>query len=181
MAITKERRAELVKLYGEIIGQSDGFVLAEFNKMPMPKINELRAKLRPINGKFVVAKNTLFSLALKNAGWPVQDDLFHGPLAIAYGSGNFAAIAKETLAFIGAAENAEMLKVKGGVMVASILRTDQVEAISKLPGLDELRAQLAGLIAAPMTGLVGVINSATGQLVNVLQAYTNKEGGDAAA
>ena len=43
MAITKQRRQELVALYGEIITKSDGFVVTEFNRMPMSKINDLRA------------------------------------------------------------------------------------------------------------------------------------------
>ncbi|MFN8373023.1 MAG: 50S ribosomal protein L10 [Anaerolineae bacterium] len=68
----------MVALYSEIITKSDGFVVTEFNRMPMSKINDLRAKLRPMGGKFVVTKNTLFGLALKNAGWPVPDALLKG-------------------------------------------------------------------------------------------------------
>lgn len=178
MAITKARRKELVSLYGDIIGKSDGFVVTEYNRLPMGKINDLRAKLRPIGGKFVITKNTLFSLALKNAGWPVPDDLLKGTVAVSYGIGNFPAIAKETLGFIK--DNSEQLSVKGGIMIASILRANEVETMSTLPSMDEMRAQLAGLIVTPASTLLGVIDAATGQVVNVVHAYIEDRGGNAA-
>ncbi len=179
MAITKQRRQELVALYGEIISKSDGFVLTEFNRLPTGKLNDLRAKLRPIGGKFVITKNTLFTIALKNAGWPVPEDLLKGPVAVAYGIGNFPAIAKEALGFIK--DNSEQAKVKGGLMVASILRANEVEMISSLPPLEDLRAQLAGLIVSPASTLLGVVDAATGQVVNVLHAYIEDHGGESAA
>jgi large subunit ribosomal protein L10 len=179
LAITKERRHQLVAQYGEILKQSDGFVVTEFNRLPMGKINDLRAKLRPIGGKFVVTKNTLFGIALKNAGWPVPDALLKGSVAVSYGSGNFPTIAKETLAFIK--DNSEQLQVKGGIMIASILRANDVETLATLPSLDELRAQLAGLIVTPASTLLGVIDAATGQVVNVLHAYVEERGGSSAA
>ncbi|NWF69937.1 MAG: 50S ribosomal protein L10 [Chloroflexi bacterium] len=179
MAITKQRRHELVALYGEIISKSDGFVITEFNRLPTAKINDLRARLRGIDGKFVITKNTLFGLALKNAGWPVPEQLLKGSVAVSYGTGNFPAIAKETLAFIK--DNSEQLQVKGGIMIASILRANDVEMLSTLPGLDEMRAQLAGLIVTPASALLGVIDAATGQVVNVLHAYVEERGGQSAA
>jgi large subunit ribosomal protein L10 len=178
LAITKQRRHELVALYTDIITKSDGFVVTEYSRLPMPKINDLRAKLRPIGGKFVITKNTLFSIALKNAGWPVPDELLKGPVAVAYGLGNFPAIAKEALGFIK--DNSEQLSVKGGIMVASILRASEVETMSTLPSMDEMRAQLAGLIVTPASTLLGVIDAATGQVVNVIHSYIDDRGGNAA-
>lgn len=178
MAITKQRRHELVALYGEILTKSDGFVVTEYNRLSMPKINDLRAKLRPINGKFVITKNTLFTIALKNAGWPVPEALLKGPVAVSYGFGNFPAIAKETLGFIK--DNSEQLSVKGGIMLATILRANEVETMSTLPSMDEMRAQLAGLIVTPASTLLGIIDSATGQVVNVIHSYIEDRGGNAA-
>jgi large subunit ribosomal protein L10 len=179
LAITKERRHQLVAQYGDILKQSDGFVVTEFTRLPMSKINDLRAKLRPLGGKFVVTKNTLFSLALQNAGWPVPEALLKGSVAVSYGTGNFPAIAKETLGFIK--DNSEQLQVKGGIMIASILRADDVQTLASLPSMDQLRAELAGLIVTPASTLLGVIDAATGQVVNVLHSYVEDRGGSSAA
>ncbi|NOG50654.1 MAG: hypothetical protein HND48_15415 [Chloroflexi bacterium] len=56
-------------------------------------------------------------------------------------------------------------------MGSNVLSDKQVDAISKLPSLDELRGQLIGLIVAPATGIVSVIQAANSSVVNVLQAY----------
>jgi large subunit ribosomal protein L10 len=73
--------------------------------------------------------------------------------------------------------------IKGGVMTGNILTPKQIDAVSKLPTLDELRAEIAGLMVQPATGLVSVINAATADIVNVLHAYVqenSEENGEAA-
>ena len=59
--------------------------------------------------------------------------------------------------------------------MATLLDAQQVDALSKLPTLDELRAQLAGLVITPAQGVVNVLHQATGGVVNVLQAYLDKQ------
>jgi large subunit ribosomal protein L10 len=77
-------------------------------------------------------------------------------------------------------KDAQKMSPKGGIMGREIFGADKVEAISNLPTLDELRAQIAGLIVSPATGLVSVLQSATSQIVNVLQAYEDKQNEGAA-
>jgi large subunit ribosomal protein L10 len=73
--------------------------------------------------------------------------------------------------------------LKGGVVAGSIFGAKDIEAVANLPTMDEIRAQLAGLIVQPAAMLAGLLNSATSQVVNVLQAYVqeNTSDGDAAA
>ena len=69
-----------------------------------------------------------------------------------------------------------------GVISGSIFTGAEIEAVANLPTLDEIHAQLAGLIVQPASLLAGLLSSATGQVVNVLQAYLQEnEPGDAAA
>ncbi len=180
MAITRERKEELVALYQELLSATNGFILTENRGLTMGQMNDLRARLRDVQGRYVIAKNTLFGIALRDAGWPVPEDLLAGPTAVAFGDGNFPAVAKIVLAF--ARENEEIFKIKGGVMAGQIITGQQVEAVSTLPSIDELRAQLAGLIVQPAAGLVSVLNVGTAQIVQVLQAYLQSKGyeGDAA-
>ena len=58
------------------------------------------------------------------------------------------------------------------------LSKDEIEALSKLPGLEVLRAQLLGLLTQPSTGFVRIINAVPQGLVNVLQAKVREEGGN---
>ncbi len=68
-------------------------------------------------------------------------------------------------------ENADLFIVKGGVIAGSIFKAKDLDAIANLPTLDEIHAQLAGLIVQPAALLAGLLSSATSQVVNVLQAY----------
>jgi large subunit ribosomal protein L10 len=178
LAITRERKEELVAHYGELLAATNGFIITEYRGMTVAHVKDLRARLREVEGRYVITKNTLFALALRGAEWPVPEELLLGPTAVAFGNGNLPAIAKIILAY--SKENEEVFKIKGGVMAGQVISAKQVEAISTLPSIDELRAQLAGLMAQPAAGLVSVLNAGTAQLVQVIQAYVQKNNPEAA-
>lgn len=182
MPITRNRKEELVAQYVEYLEESAGFVIVQYERLSVKETEALRAVIRKAEGKYMVAKNTLFTKALQQQGWPVPDDLLTGPTAIAFGMENMPGVAKAVLDFTADKIYEERAGIKGGVMTGSVLTPQQVDAVSKLPTLDELRAQIAGLMVAPAQGLVNLIYSATGQVVNVLNAYVekNQEGGEAA-
>ena len=179
MAITRERKEELVAQYSEILQHASGFVVTEYRGLTVAHLNELRNKLRETGASYVVTKNTLFNLALRQNEWVVPEELLLGPVATAFADGNMPGMAKTLLDF--KKDHDEQFIIKGGVMQGRVLTSAQVEAISKLPSLDELRAQLAGLVVQPATGLVSVLNAATGDLVNVLHAYVQENSDGEAA
>lgn len=172
MAITRERKEELVAIYTEMLSHASGLIIIEYRGLSAAKLDELRAKLREVNGAYIVTKNTLFKIALRSAGWIVADDLLEGPVATAFADGNLPGVAKAVLAF--QKDNPELFIVKGGLLTGRALTPAQVEMLAELPSLDELRAQIAGLLVQPATGLVSVLNSATSQIVNVLHAYVQE-------
>lgn len=176
MAITRERKEELVAHYSEILKAASGFVVTEYRGMTMGELNELRRKLRDTGGSYVVTKNTLFGIALRENGWTVPEELLAGPVATAFAPTNMPGVAKVLLDF--QKDHEAHFRIKGGVLLGSLLSASDIEAVSKLPTLDELRAQLAGLLVQPATGLVSVLNAATSDIVNVLHAYVqeNSEG-----
>jgi large subunit ribosomal protein L10 len=181
LAITKERKQELVAQYNELLGKTAGIIVTENRGMSVAKLGELRAKLRESGSKYVITKNTLLTVALKESGWPLPEELLSGPVAVAFSDQDVAAMAKTILTF--SKDNPDLFVVKGGVMAGTVFTGEQVQTISELPTMDEIRAQLAGLLVQPATGLVSVLNSATSQVVQVLQAYLqeNGEGGEETA
>jgi large subunit ribosomal protein L10 len=180
VAITRERKEDLVAIYGEILAKTDGFIVTENRGLTVAKLDDLRAKLREVSGTYSITKNTLFMIALRENGWVVPEDLLAGPTAVAFGNGNLPAVAKAVQAY--AKDNADRFIVKGGVFGTSIFGANDLEAVSNLPTMDELRAQLAGLIVAPASQIAGLLASATGQIVNVIQAYLDdRQKGDEAA
>ncbi len=171
MALTKERKEELVAQYVELLGKTSGFVVVQTTGLSVKEVDGLRAAIRKANGTSQVAKNTLLSKALEQVGLPVPADLLLGPNGIAFGFDNFPGVAKAIFDYAGDATRVEKMKVVGGQMGTNILSGPQVDTISKLPSLDEMRAQLIGLFVAPATGIVSVLQAANANVVNVLQAY----------
>ncbi|MCC6616019.1 MAG: 50S ribosomal protein L10 [Anaerolineae bacterium] len=173
MAITRERKEELVSLYGERLSSSDGIIIAEYSKMSVAQVNELRKRLREVGATYAVTKNTLFVIALRDAGWPVPDELLVGPVGVVFGNGNLPAAAKVVRKFI--TDFPDNLSAKGGIIAGAAFDAAQVEKIADLPTMDEIRAQLAGLIVTPAAQIAGLLQSATSQVVNVVQAYLDEQ------
>ncbi len=169
MAITKERKETLVATYSELLAKTDGFIVTEYRGLTVAKLDDLRDRLRDLSGTYAITKNTLFSIALKQNEWPVPSDLLVGPTAVVFGNGNLPGAAKVIQAF--QKDNSDFFIVKGGVIAGSVFGAKELDAIANLPTLDEIHAQLAGLIVQPAASLAGLLNSATSQVVNVIEAY----------
>ncbi len=158
-----------------MLKECDGFVTVKTQGLSVPQVQSLRNVVREQNGRYIVAKNTLMRRALEEAGWSVPSDLLVGPVAIIFGRDNMPGVAKALLGHIEEENFDENMQVTGGVMSGEILDAAAVDAISKLPTLDELRAQLAGMVVSPAQGVVNALQQATGGVVNVLQAYLDKQ------
>ncbi len=172
MAITKERKSELVNVYADLIAKSEGMILIEYRGLNMSGMGPLRAKVRDAAGELHVVKNTLALYALKQAGWDVPDSLFTQTTAIGFAFSDVPGVAK---ALTGIAKDSEFVKVKGGLLGQKILNPKEVEALAELPPLPIVRAQLLGLLKAPASRLAGVVAGGVRQVVNVVKAYSEKE------
>ncbi len=181
MPISRTRKQELVASYVDMLNESDGFVVVRTQGLGVSQIQGLRNALREQNGQYLVAKNTLMRKALEDANWIVPENLLVGPVAIIFGRDNMPGVSKALLKHMADEAFEEKMTVTGGVMSGDVLDARQVEAVSQLPTLDELRAQLAGMVVAPAQGIVNVLDQATAGVVNVLQAYLDKQEQDADA
>jgi len=176
LPISKERKEALVAQYVEILNESDGFVVVQTQGLSVSQIQGMRNALREQNGRYLVAKNTLIKKALEAADWSIPEHLHTGPVAYIFGRDNMPGVSKALLKHIKDEDFDEKMQVTGGMMNGDILDAQAVEAVSQLPTLDELRAQLAGMVVAPAQGIVNAIHQATGGVVNVLQAYLDEQG-----
>jgi large subunit ribosomal protein L10 len=166
LAITKERKEELVAEYAELIERSQALILTEYRGLTMPNLNQLRDKMRQAGGEYHVTKNTLLQIALERAGYPAAADLFDGPTAVGFSFEDPGAVAK---ALLDLRRDLEQLTVKGALMRDSVLSADQVQALAELPPREVVLAQLLGTIQGPLASLVGILNAPLRELVYVLQ------------
>jgi len=178
LAISREKKTELVAKYVERIKESDAIIVTDYRGLTVPDIQELRGKIREAEGSYAVVKNTLARRALEDAGLPAIDDMLIGPVGLGFCHQNVPGVAKAITRF---AKDNEALEVKGGLMGDAIIDEAAVKKLADLPSIDVLRAQILGLINAPATQLTGVIAGSVRQVINVVNAYAEKDGEPAAA
>jgi large subunit ribosomal protein L10 len=178
LAITKEQKEKLLMQYEEAVANSQGIIITEYRGLSAPELGKLRAAIREANGSYNVVKLTLFKLALERAGLSVPEEMFGGPVAVGFCPKDVPAVAK---AFKEFSKDQELLLIKGGLMSGRLLSYDDIQAIADLPPIEVIRAQLMGIISGPARNLVGAIAGGVRQVVNVLNAYSEKDAQEAGA
>ncbi len=164
-------RAEKQYLISEVeshLKKSDYVILANYTKVTVADVAELRAKLKAENAEFHVVKNSSLKVAAKALGLPeFEAGAYAGPTAILVGGQNPAAVAKIIKAFF---KEKQKLEIKVGVMEKKVVTADFLSQIADLPSLNELRSSFLSLLTS---------NAAA--FVRVLDAKVKKEQPEAAA
>jgi len=168
--VDRASKEELVTQLNERFQQAGVVVVTQQHGLTVAQSQDLRRKMRDAGASFKVTKNRLTRLALKGTKFEAIESLFTGPTGIAYSEDPVTA-AKIAVEF---AKDNEKLTIVGGAMEATVLDASGVEALAKLPSLDELRGKLVGLLQAPATKLAGVTQAPAGQLARLLNAYAEK-------
>lgn len=171
MAISRAKKEELVQNYVEQLNGSDAIIITNYRGLSVSELQELRNKIREVDGAFSVVKNTLAQRALAEVGLSLPDEMLTGPVGIGFCRQNTPGVAKAITDF---AKSNELLIVKGGLMGNKVIDEAAVKSLASLPSLEVLRAQLLGVINAPASQLVGVLAGGVRQLVNVFNAYAEK-------
>lgn len=167
-------RPEKQYLVDEVSGylaKSEYVFLTDFNRLSVAETAELRGQLAAQDAEFHVVKNSILHTAAKSRELPSLEDALEGPTAIVVGGPNPSEVAKVLMKFF---KDKEKVEVKKGVLGEQTLTKEEVEELSKLPSLDELRAKLLSLLNTPATQTVRVLIAGPQGLLNVLQAKADK-------
>ena len=156
------------------LDKSSYVYLTNYERITVDEIAELRKNLSKHDAEFHVIKNNIFGVAAASRNLPDLDEHLTGQTAIVIGGEDPSGVAKVITEFF---KKNEKVELKAGVLDEKVLTKDEVVALSNLPGIESLRAQLLGLLAQPSTGLVRIIGAVPQNLVNVLQAKVRAENG----
>ena len=152
----REQKTAVVKELAEELKGAQAIFAVDYRGISVPQAAELRQGLREADTRFRIVKNRLTLRAADAAGTESLKDHLTGPTALALVKGD-AALAAKTLSRLGS--QWEVLDYKGGLMDGEELDPDTFKAIARLPGREALNAQLAGVVASPVTGLVRGLGS----------------------
>jgi len=182
LAISRERKEELVALYKQQMAESNGVILANYSALTMPQMQNLRRRAQEYNGRVFVIKNTLLDVVLKEQGMEAPQGFFAKPIMAAFCHQEVAPVAKLFIDFTKEV-TVDNFRIRGGVMEGRILNQAQAQSLADLPTREVMLSQVLRTINAPATQVVGVVAGGIRQVLNVLQAYVDKlegKGGAAA-
>jgi large subunit ribosomal protein L10 len=173
--VNREEKAQVIERLATKLG-SGSAVLVDYQGIDVAQSTNLRRRSREAGVDFVVAKNTLTKRAADEAGVGDLAEFLTGPTALAF-SEDPVASAKLMAEF---ADQVESFALKGGLLEGGrVLDEAEVVALSRLPGREQLIAQVVGGISSPLSGLVTVLNNTVQGLVVALgQIAEQKQGAE---
>ena len=165
MAITKQKKSDLLEQYKDMLSDAQIAVLAGYQGLSVAEMTGLRTKLRDTGAEFHVVKNTLAQIALQELGVPTPDELWVEANALGISTSDAAGLAKSLSDF---ARTDERLVIKAGFLGKDLISVADVNRLASLPSREVLLAQVFAGMKAPITGIVSVMGGVMRGFVNVL-------------
>jgi len=169
-SVNRQEKAELIETLQSTLNASATVVVTHQVGMTVAESSDLRLKMREAGAGFKVTKNRIAKLALKGTAYEDLDSMFTGPTAIGTSADPVAA----AKALVDFAKDNDKLTIVGGSMDGKTLDKAGVEALAKMPSLDELRGRLVGLVQAPAAKLARVTQAPAGKVARVVQARADQ-------
>lgn len=167
----KKKKEDEVSELREKFSRANAAILGDYRGLTVSQIDKLRNALRNVSGELRVAKNTLARIASKGTGIEKIESHLKGPTAIILSYSDQAAVAKALTAF---AKEQDKFKIRVGVLGNTVLDVNGIKALAELPGLDQLRANILGLIQAPASKLARLMATPGSQVARVVKAHSEK-------
>ena len=173
MPVSKQKKQETIEELKEMLSRSQVVIVSDYRGLTAARMSQLRNKLRPLNSKVLVAKNTLVLKSLEELGLPQPEELLQGPTALSIIFGEMAQPVRAVLDFT---READVFKVRGGIMGDRVVSLREVQMLPQLPAAEVLRAQALGGVVSPISGFIGVLDGAIRGLLYVLNARAEQMG-----
>lgn len=163
----QQKQAVVEELAGKLQNAS-AFYVTDFTGLNVKSMTALRARLREAGVEYVVVKNTLVTRALEGIDLPDIAQFFSGPTGLVIGQADAVTAAKILDEF--AKEHDNRPTIKGGVVDRRAVSAEEVGKLAKLPTREQLLAELAGALQAPLAQVVFVMQGLLGEFVGLLEA-----------
>lgn len=141
-----EHKKKTMEDLGQVF-ESSGVYLFDYRGLSVKQMNELRVRIKELGANVKVFKNRLAIKYFEKYERPHGRDVFKGPMAVAYADENFIEVAKVMVDY--AKEN-EKVELKAGFIEKTFVEATKLKEVAKLPGRDQLLAQLAGAFTMPL-------------------------------
>lgn len=162
MAITKEKKVEILQRLKEIFAKAESVVFLNFHGLPIAGESEMRKTLRSQDVGYYVAKKTLIKRTLSESNFEGDVPQLDGELALVYGTDSIAP-AREVYVFVK--KYKENLSILGGIFENTFMNREEMNDIAVIPPLEVLYSQFANLINSPIQGFTVALDQIAKQKV----------------
>ncbi len=169
MGMSRAQKEVEIKALNERFSNEEVMVVTHYSGLTVKELEALRGDLRKEGATFKVTKNTLAKIAIKGTKFEGATDLFKGPIGIATSQDPGAAKVAHKYA-----KGNDKLIILGGALGEQVLDIKGIEALAKMPSLDELRATIATLIMSPARNLAGALNAPGGNIAGAIKSIADK-------
>jgi large subunit ribosomal protein L10 len=167
MEAKKQQADELGKIF-----QSSGAYLFDYRGLTVAEMNDLRERVKNLGANVKVFKNRLAIKYFEKEKKPQSRDLFKGPLAVAYANDNFVEVAKVMVDF--EKEN-NKVQIMAGFIEQTYVDKDKIKHVAKLPGREQLLAQLAFSISMPLKKMGMALSAPLRNMLILMQNLKDKK------
>jgi large subunit ribosomal protein L10 len=151
--MTREQKKDYITKMESEFQNNEAVLVTHYQGLNMNQLDELRSQMREHGIKFQITKNRITKLAIEKTRCKDLSNLFTGATAVAFS--NDAIMSARILSKF--AKTNENLKLLGGIMGSDILDQAGVQNVANLPTLDEARANIVGILAAPASKFVSIL------------------------
>ena len=171
--MNRDEKAQAISELEAAIGSATNAFLIDFKGITVPQVTELRKQVRDTNSQYIVVKNTLALIAVKDSPLKSLENAFSGPTAVAYNATDAVALAKVLTKF---AKDVPTIQFKGALLNGQALPASEIQNIANLPSREELIAKLLYLMQHPIRGLATVLQGNIRKFAVVLDQIAKQKG-----
>ena len=173
MAISKQKKNELVADLTELLSGAKTTVYAKYQGLTVAELQELRKAAREAGVKIKVVKNRLVRVAMGQIAVYKDTDTtgLTGQLLYAVSSEDEVAPAKVLAEF---AKTHDALNLLGGFSdLGNSLSEEDVKALAAMPSKNELIAQVVAQLLSPATDSISALSGGLSGIVSGLEAHAS--------
>ena len=168
----KSGKAVIIEQIREVSQKAAFVAVTDFKGMTVEELTNLRVSLRQAGGEYHVVKNTLARIALTGGTHDTLKDKFHESCGIALGFEDPVAVAKALNDFAG---KSQLFKLRCASLEGKAMTAEQVTALAKLPGREQLLAQMLGTMNAVPTNFVSLFANVLRGLLYALKGIEEQK------
>jgi large subunit ribosomal protein L10 len=171
--MNRDDKAAAISELNEGIGNATNAFLISFRGITVPQVTELRRQVRESGSEYLVVKNTLALIAVKDSPLVALKEQFKGETAVAFNKTDAVGLAKALTKF---AKDVPSVQFKGAMLNGQIVPATEIQNIANLPSREELIAKLLYLMQSPIRGLVTVLSANIRNLAVVIDQIAKQKG-----